>query len=34
MGLRIDTPLSDEVEQIVTEVIGAIVEVHRRLGPV
>lgn len=33
MGLRIDSPLPDEIEAIATRVIGCIIEVHRRLGP-
>src|SRR5262245_26050355 len=33
MPLRIQSPLPLEVEALVTRIIGAAVEVHRRLGP-
>jgi GxxExxY protein len=33
MRLRVDSPLSDELEAIVTRVIGCAIEVHRNLGP-
>jgi GxxExxY protein len=31
--LRIDSPLSDDLEQLAHDVIGCCVEVHRALGP-
>jgi GxxExxY protein len=33
MALRIQSPLPAELEELVTRVIGAVIEVHRRLGP-
>lgn len=33
MPLRIRSPLPEELEATVTRMIGAIIEVHRRLGP-
>ena len=33
MGLRVETPLSDELEAIISRIIGCAIEVHRRLGP-
>ncbi|MEO5740294.1 MAG: GxxExxY protein [Vicinamibacterales bacterium] len=33
MSLRVQSPLSDETERIVTEVIDAAVAVHAALGP-
>jgi len=32
-GLRIESPLSAEQEELIHRVIGAAIEVHRRLGP-
>ena len=32
-ALRIASPLSDELELLVTQVIGALLAVHRELGP-
>jgi len=31
--LRVPTPLSDEVERMIHDVIGCLIEVHRSLGP-
>jgi GxxExxY protein len=31
--LKVSTPLSDQVEQLVTETIGCCIRVHRELGP-
>ena len=33
MGLRLKSRLPDELEGLITEVIGAAIEVHRNLGP-
>jgi GxxExxY protein len=33
MTLRIQSPLSDEIELIIERIIGCAIEVHRRLGP-
>ena len=33
MTLRIPSPLPDSLETVVTHIIGAAIEVHRRLGP-
>ena len=33
MGLRVESPLSEELEAIVERVIGCAIEVHKRLGP-
>ena len=33
MALRVDSPLSDELEAIIHRVIGCAIEVHRTLGP-
>jgi GxxExxY protein len=33
MRLRIPSPLPDSLEAVVTQIIGAAIEVHRRLGP-
>ena len=33
MGLRVETPLSDELEAIIHRIIGCAIEVHRQLGP-
>src|SRR5262245_18660157 len=33
MPLRVASPLSEEVEAIVTRIIGAAIAVHRQLGP-
>jgi GxxExxY protein len=33
MALRVESPLSEETEALVTRIIGCAIEVHRRLGP-
>jgi GxxExxY protein len=33
MALRISSPLDDEIESRITEVIGCCISVHRALGP-
>ena len=33
MALRIASPLPEELENIVSRIIGAAIEVHKRLGP-
>jgi GxxExxY protein len=33
MGLRVQSPLPAETEKLITQTIGAAIEVHRQLGP-
>ncbi len=33
MSLRLESPLSEELESLIYRVIGAAIEVHRHLGP-
>jgi GxxExxY protein len=32
-GLRIESPLTSEQEELVNRIIGAAIEVHSKLGP-
>jgi len=33
MKLRIDSPLEEDLEELIRRVIGAAIEVHKKLGP-